>query len=225
MQDNRFKTTEISALPEEWEVVRLGDVADFKNGINFTAKQKGTNGILTIDVLNMYGAGLSVNLNNLYRVNKKVAEDYLLKDGDILFVRSSLKREGVGWTSLFKKTKEPVTFCGFIIRARLKKDDILPEYLTNYLRTETARMNLVASSGKVAITNINQGMLGKIRVPIPPLPVQQKIASILSAVDEKIQAEENKKKALEELFKSMLYNLMTARIRVNHLDVVDYGCD
>jgi type I restriction enzyme S subunit len=58
-----------------------------------------------------------------------------------------------------------------------------------------------------------------------PLSEQQKIASILSAVDEKIQAEENKKKALEGLFKSMLYNLMTAKIRVNHLDVVDYGCD
>jgi type I restriction enzyme S subunit len=44
----------------------------------------------------------------------------LLNTGDILFVRSSLKREGIGWASLFDGSPEPVTFCGFIIRARLK---------------------------------------------------------------------------------------------------------
>lgn len=39
-------------------------------------------------------------------------------------------------------------------------------------------------------------------------------------VDEKIEKEENKKKALEELFKSMLHNLMTGKIRVKDLDIV-----
>lgn len=211
------KETEIGMIPEEWEVVKLGDVADFKNGINFTANQKGDKGILTVDVLNMYGESIYVSLNNLYRVNKVIDKDYLLKEGDLLFVRSSLKREGIGWTSLFKPKDEPVTFCGFIIRARLKDKSILPEYITNYMRTDTARTNLVSSSGKVAITNINQGMLGNIKISLPPLPEQRKIASMLSAIDEKIEAEENKKKALEDLFNTLLHNLMTARIRVNHL--------
>ena len=56
-----------------------------------------------------------------------------------------------------------------------------------------------------------------IKIPLPPLPTQQKIASMRSAIDEKIEAEENKKKALEDLFNTLLHNLMTARIRVNHL--------
>jgi type I restriction enzyme S subunit len=215
-----LKETEIGLIPEEWKVVRLGDIANFKNGINFSANQKGNRGILTIDVLNMYGEGIYVNLNNLYRVNKKIDENYLLREDDILFVRSSLKREGVGWSSLFKPTNEPVTFCGFIIRARLKVENVFPEYLTNYLRTKIARNNLIASSGKVAITNINQGMLGKIIVPCSPLQTQKKIASILLAIDRKIEAEENKKKALEDLFKSLLYNLMTAKIRVNNLEKI-----
>ncbi len=214
-----LKETEIGLVPEEWEVVRLGDVAKFKNGINFTKDQKGKSGILTIDVLNMYSEGIYANLMNLYRVDKAIEEDYILKTGDILLVRSSLKREGVGWASLFSEIQEPVTFCGFIIRARAKSNDVYPEFLTDYLRTETARENLIASSGKVAITNINQGMLGKIPIPLPPLPEQQKIASILSAIDQKIQAEENKKKALEDLFKTLLNDLMTAKIRVNNLEV------
>ena len=216
----KLKETEIGLIPEEWEVVKLGDVAEFKNGINFKAEEKGDNGILTVDVLNMYGESIYINTNNLYRVNKPlIKEDYLLKNGDILFVRSSLKQEGVGWASLFKEIEEPVTFCGFIIRARLKNNDVYPGYLVNYMRTPIARSNLVSSSGKVAITNINQGSLKKLAIPLPPLHIQQKIASILSTVDEKIEKEENKKKALEELFKSMLHNLMTGKIRVKDLDI------
>lgn len=213
------KETEIGLIPKSWKLVKLGDVSDFKNGVNFTKDQKGNTGILTIDVLNMYGEGLCVNLQNLYRVNKEINDDYLLKDGDILFVRSSLKREGVGWASLYKEANEPVTFCGFIIRARLKSDDISPEFLTNFLRTSIAREKLIAGSGKVAITNINQGMLGQVAIPIPPLPEQQRIVHILSTVDRKIEVEERKKATLSELFKTMLHKLMTGEIRLKDVEV------
>lgn len=215
----KLKETEIGMVPEGWNIIPLKEIAYFKNGINFEAEQKGDKGILTIDVLNMYGPEISVHLHKLYRVNKEIKKDYLLQDNDILFVRSSLKREGVGWTTLFKKINEPVTYCGFLIRARLNNENFDAEYLTNYLRTNIARSNLVSSSGKVAITNINQGMLGNIKVPKPNKNIQLQISSILSIMDLKIRAEENKKRTLEELFKSMLHNLMTAKIRVNNLEI------
>ena len=66
---------------------------------------------------------------------------------------------------------------------------------------------------------INKSKLQEFKIPLPPLPVQQKIAEILSAVDKKIEAEENKKKSLEDLFKTLLNNLMTGKIRVNNLEV------
>ena len=66
-------------------------------------------------------------------------------------------------------------------------------------------------------SGLNKQIVGNIPLFFPNLQTQKKIASILSAVDEKIEKEENKKKALEELFKSMLYNLMSAKIRVKDL--------
>jgi type I restriction enzyme S subunit len=114
-----LKQTEIGPVPASWEVLRFGESAEFKNGTNFTASQKETNGILTVDVLNMYGEGCDVSLDKLYRVNKQLAEAYFLRAGDLLFVRSSVKLEGVGWASMFTESVEPVTYCGFIIRARL----------------------------------------------------------------------------------------------------------
>ncbi|MFN6308243.1 MAG: hypothetical protein ACK4XH_15730, partial [Microcystis sp.] len=52
-------------LPDGWQWVKLGDVADLKNGINFTSNQKGS-GILTVDVLNMYPNGIYLEVNDLY---------------------------------------------------------------------------------------------------------------------------------------------------------------
>lgn len=221
LEHTEFNETEIGEIPASWEVVELGDVASFKNGINFSRQQKGK-GILTIDVLNMYGESICVNLEKLYRVDiskLKTASEYLLKDGDILFVRSSLKREGVGWTSLFKGSREPVTFCGFIIRARLKSDNISPKFLTYFLRSAFVRNQLVAGSEQVAITNVNQGVLKNLKIPIPSLPEQQKITRILSTVDKKIEIEKRKKITLKELFKTMLHKLMTGEIRLKDIEV------
>jgi len=69
----------------------------------------------------------------------------------------------------------------------------------------------------VAITNINQGNLGTVPIPMPPLNEQQEIAHILQTVDAKIAAAERKRAGLEELFRAMLGELMTGRVRVTSL--------
>ena len=172
-----LETTDLPELPDGWEWAQLGEISKFKNGINFTKAQKGDKGILTIDVLNMYSKNLWVDSDNLYRVNKKPNDEYILQYGDILFVRSSVKREGVGWASLFKKMNEPATFCGFIIRARLFDVEFSSEYLTYFLRSDTARKDIVGSSSQVTITNINQNALGRITIPLCSAIEQNQIVS------------------------------------------------
>ncbi len=51
-------------------------------------------------------------------------------------------------------------------------------------------------------------------MPLPPLPEQREISRILSTVDEKISAEENRRRTLEALFKTLLHHLMTGKLRV-----------
>lgn len=82
-------------------------------------------------------------------------------------------------------------------------------------KLETLRGQSLGSTTKY----ITAGIITNLEIVLPSLPEQQQIASILSTVDEKIESEENKKNALDELFKSMLHNLMTAKIRVEELEM------
>ncbi len=217
------KMTEIGLIPESWEVVQFEPFADFKNGINFTKEQKGDTGLLTIDVLNMYSRSINVSLDNLYRVNKKINDDFILKKGDILFVRSSLKQEGVGWASLYENEIESVSFCGFIIRARLKDFlDFNPGYLTHLFRTIKARLSLISGSAKLAITNINQSILKQSIIPKPSLSEQEEINSAINLIDQKISIYEQKRDTLKTLFQTLLHQLMTAKIRVDDLNLSSF---
>ena len=206
---------EVALNNKNWKSYKLEGITEFKNGLNFQKKQKGDKGILIVDVLNMYGNNIYVDMDKFYRVKfeKDISSDHLLKKGDILFVRSSLKREGIGWASLFNGFSEPVSFCGFIIRARIDEAICLPEYLIYFLRSQRTRANIVAFAGQVAISNVTQAMIGKLKIPLPPLPEQKKIAEILSTVDLAIENVDRGIIKIERIKKTLTCNLFTYGLR------------
>jgi type I restriction enzyme S subunit len=94
-------------------------------------------------------------------------------------------------------------------------EQLLTPFLHYYLSNLYAHIrNLTGDKDR---SGLNKEIIGNIHLFLPTFSIQQQIASILSSVDDKIKTEETKKKSLEELFKSMLHNLMTAKIRVNEL--------
>ncbi len=115
--------------------------------------------------------------------------DFLVqKARRLTIVRSSVKREGVGWPALFMEENEPITFCGFIIRARLEKILASPEYVTYYLRSNLIREKIVEGSSQVTITNINQKTLGNIPILIPPLSEQHRIVARIEELFSRLDA-------------------------------------
>ncbi len=156
------------------DLTELGEMA---NGHNFTAADRGdgTSGLLMLDVKNMYAASTHPDVRSAYRVSAEVPESKQLQAGDLVFVRSSVKREGVAWPAHFPGHTEPVAFCGFLIRLRLSAEmtsQYIPEYLVHYLRQPAVRMAAVASAGQVAITNVSQERLGRLQIPKAPLSLQ-----------------------------------------------------
>ena len=131
-------------------------------------------------------------------------------------------KNGINFTKNQKGDKgvltEPATFCGFIIRARLNDSELFcPRFLTNYFRTDTARKILISGGARVAITNINQGMLKSFPIPKPSLTEQQQITATINNIDYKIDQHRKKRTALQDLFRTLLHKLMTAKVRVDGL--------
>jgi type I restriction enzyme S subunit len=84
---------------------------------------------------------------------------------------------------------------------------------------------LSGEHAKTTIPSLQRPDLENSLVPLPPLAEQREIARMLQAVDAKIAAEERRRAALEELFKSLLHELMSGRIRVPNIVGGQRSCD
>lgn len=208
-------------IPEHWKVNKLKRHATFKNGVNFSASERGA-GTITLDVLNMYG-GLTSSFDKCYRVNNKNNDDYLLKKGDILFVRSSVKRAGVGWCSMFTDYPEPVQYCGFIIRARLFTNFLDSKFATYFLQSHLGREQIVLRSTTVTITNISQDKLGNIFIPFPSKSEQESITRYLDIACQKFseskQAIESQIEKLTQYRQSLIHECVTGKKRIYQGDI------
>ena len=99
-----------------WEQRKLGDLGTLKNGMNFSKDAMGI-GFPFVNLQNIFGRN-EIDANNLGKAMATPGQlkDYNLIAGDVLFVRSSVKLEGVGEAALVPESLENTTYSGFIIR-------------------------------------------------------------------------------------------------------------
>ena len=182
----------------KWETVRLGDIIDFSNGINFD-KSAYTQGIKIVGVSD-FGNLFSPNYDELSEVKSDIVKSKdLLKNGDIVFVRSNGNKELVGRCMLVKKLPYPVTYSGFCIRARINNPNSYNSvFLTYYFKSMFFRKLLSGSSVGANIQNLSQARLSNCTISIPHIQTQKRIADILSAYDDLIENNQRQIKLLEE---------------------------
>jgi type I restriction enzyme S subunit len=184
-----------------WPKVDLGSLGKFRNGVNFKSSDKGT-GLGLINVKDIFAGDPAIEFDTLDRVDlasRKGIERFFVKAGDLFFVRSSVKRDGVGLVSLARRSSNEIVHCGFVIRFRMTSPDADPLFLTYLLRSPYQRKTIIGTSGGSAITNISQDSLASLQIPLPPLPTQRKIAAILSAYDDLIENNTRRIAILEDM--------------------------
>ncbi len=197
-----------------WEEYKLKEIGRFVNGANFTPVQLGT-GNKFVNLLDIYRSSILYSSDKFDLVDLVKPDSYYLENGDILFVRSSVKPDGIGYPCLFiKNTDEDVVFCGFIIRYRFNREIVYPLFLLYLLLSEEYRNKVIARGQVLANTNINQRGLGSITLSIPKSLLDQRaIAGILSKVDDAIEAVEQSISAAERLKKTLMQNLFTGKLK------------
>ena len=145
---------------DRWPSVLLGTVGEFRNGVNFSKTSFGT-GIKVVGVSD-FQDNVKVAFDYLEQINPEgvVRKEHLLRDGDILFVRSNGNRDLIGRSMFVEGLRENVTHSAFSIRLRFVSDECHPQFYGYLFRSRLIRQALSLHGGGTNISNLNQDILG-----------------------------------------------------------------
>ena len=167
---------------EDWEQRKLGELGSLKNGMNFSKEAMGI-GFPFVNLQNIFGNNV-IDVTNLGKAmaSDSQLKDYNLLNGDVLFVRSSVKLEGVGEAALVPQNLENTTYSGFIIRFRDEYglDNNFKRFLFGI---ESVRNQIMAQATNSANKNISQTVLENLCLKIPNKSEQEKIGLYFSNLD------------------------------------------
>jgi type I restriction enzyme, S subunit len=189
--------------PMNWELNKLSEFGNCKNGLNFNSKRNECN-------IKCLGVGDFKNLTTIRNIEllqtisieKKPTKEYLLQNGDIIFVRSNGSKDLVGRCVEIYPNETEVTFSGFCIRFRLSTDLILIPYLLNVLKSKSMRQNMIGRGAN--IQNLNQQILLGLNIPLPPIELQNKFAKIIEKIEEQKSLYTQELEKLQENFDALL---------------------
>ena len=190
---------------EEWKEYRLGELYDVHNGLSKGGKFFGSGyPFLSFStVFNNYF--LPNELTNLVQSSEKEQANFNIKEGDVFITRTSESADELGMSSVALKDYPNATYNGFTKRLRPKGViEISSKYIGYYLRSPKFRSNFykLTSAMSTRASLANNDLLNMI-VSIPSLTTQQKIANILSSLDDKIEVNRRINEQLEELAQAL----------------------
>ena len=191
----------------EWEEHTLSEYLEFKNGLNPDAKRIGS-GLPFISVMDILSEGV-INYDNIRgKVNatEKEIECFGVKDGDLLFQRSSETLEDVGRANVYMDNRTAI-YGGFVIRGR-KIGNYVPLFFKYLLATPLARKRTCRMGAGAQHFNIGQEGLSKISLYFPSIEEQRKIAEFLSLIDERIATQNKIIEDLKKLKSAISLNVL-----------------
>ncbi|MCS0437179.1 restriction endonuclease subunit S [Vibrio diabolicus] len=191
--------------PKGWELSNLPNHGSFKNGLNFSKDDSGVS-LKYLGVGDFKSLSSIRELNNLgfVDVNSLPADDYLLKNGDLVFVRSNGNKALVGRCISIYPDDEPVTFSGFCIRYRVESDSMEPEWLNYMLRTASMKQAMLEGGQGANIQNINQKILSSLEIPLPPIDKQRLFCKAIESYRESLSQLNEYSQGLNDLFNSLM---------------------
>lgn len=168
-----------------WSTAPLCDLADFRNGINFTKASRGKEvRVLGVKDFQNHFHAPDTGLDRV-TIDGNLDPGDCLQSGDIVFVRSNGNPELIGRSLVIERMSERTAHSGFTIRARLRDSEMVPSFLGHFLKSSAVRRQMVDGGTGTNIKSLNQGTLSRILVPLPSRAEQMRIVENLEAVRER----------------------------------------
>ena len=221
IDSTEFKDSELGRIPRSWESIEIFDVRDKSDRYSFTGGPFGSNlkreeytekGIRIIQLQNI-GDGQFLNKYKIYTSQEKADElkSCNIYPGDIILSKMG---DPVARATMIPDfdTRYLMASDGIRLSTNKKKYDtkFVLESINHYTFRNQAELSSTGSTRK-RITLVE---LRTLKIAIPPLSMQKKIASILTSLDQQSQVLIRKLSQTQSLKKSLMQNLLTDKVRV-----------
>jgi type I restriction enzyme S subunit len=210
------KETEIGPIPESWEMVRCEDVCNTIS-VGIVVKPSSyyvADGVPAFRSQNVREDRIQpepmVYISN--EANNGPVKKSKLSAGDVLIVRT-----GYPGTSCVVPPEFDGSNCIDLIFVRPSKKKLRSHYLSRFFNSDAAKVQVQAGKIGLAQQHFNVGAVKNTQMPLPPKEQQDEIISHLKLIDSKHDLATSKRNTLKDLFRTLLHELMTAKIRVNEL--------
>ena len=196
-------------IPEGWGVEKLGDLAQFKNGINYEKPPSGSEKVKIINVRNISSSTIFINqtdLDEIFLENDK-STNFIVNERMLLITRSGIP----GATRLVSELEAKTVYSGFIIASEV--NDLIYKNLIFYYLKNVEEVLKNQSAGTI-MKNISQSVLTDMVVSLPPQNVLLKFNSIIDNLLEQMKNVRRQNQEFSQLRDWLLPMLMNGQVRV-----------
>jgi type I restriction enzyme, S subunit len=196
----------------EWKFAELKDLVKSDRPITYGIVQTGEHiedGIPCVRVVDLTNRNLDPK--NMIKTSHEISESYgrtILEQDDIMF---ALRGE-IGFV-----TKVPEWLVGANLTRGVAlispRAEVLPDYLLYAIQSDEVRQEIMMQVNGSALKEIPLSGLRKVKIPLPPLEEQRKIAAILGTWDKAIDLLQRLTEALQARTKGLMQKLLTGEVR------------
>ena len=212
-QNTTYKQTELGLIPDDWEVNRFTDIAELIHGFQFREEhfaENGRFGVIKIGNLTYQG---NISLDNLSKSDCEGINNYerlFLRRGDILM---ALTGGTLGKMSIFN-LEENRYLQNYRVGKFEPNEKSIKNYIYYLLSSTYVQKRIEDNVNEAAQPNFGKQDFDKIKIPLPPLPEQKKIADCLSTWDCAIEKQSQLINALTQRKKALMQQLLTGKKRL-----------
>jgi type I restriction enzyme S subunit len=216
------KKTEIGPVPESWEVLQLGEFFHIKHGFAFDGQFFEPSGeyiLMTPGHFYEEGGFRDQGEKTKYFTGE-IPKDYILAKDDLVVAMTEQKSGLLGSSAFVPEDGRYLHNQRLGLIVDLDGNRLSKRFLFNVFNLPHFRVEVAKTSTGSKVKHTSPTKLRAVKVGIPPtLEEQDEIAAAISAIERKIGVATNKMTQLQDLFRTLLHELMTAKTRVHELEI------